>query len=107
MARVVVYGASDDLVEVDGDLSEEFTSFEPKPDLLEFSDGTWAEVKLDTEGQWRIKLVEDSGLIEAVHTPSREEDGVGPRYDEDGCNDYSDKLVLTGPIEWVKHHRGK
>lgn len=107
MARVIVYGASDDLIEVEGDLYEEFGSYDAEGDVLKFSDGTRIGVTYDQEGQWRLKLLEVSLLTDATHIPSREEDEGHAGRDEDGCPDYSDKVILEGPLEWVKHRRGK
>jgi hypothetical protein len=62
---VTVYGASDDLIEIDGDISEEFsyTGVNTRPeddkgDLLAFSDGTILRIRFDHDrGGWRITPV--------------------------------------------------
>lgn len=55
---ITVYGASDDLIEVEGDISEEFTyqSTGSEGDYLAFSDGTILRIVATDEcdGMWRI-----------------------------------------------------
>jgi hypothetical protein len=55
---ISIYGASDDLVEVEGDVSEEFNHYdsEEEPCYLAFSDGTLLKVQY-LEGVWRIFLM--------------------------------------------------
>ena len=57
MSKITVYGASDDLIEIEGDISEEFNypyNADDKGVLLAFSDGTLARIKYDSGGMWRI-----------------------------------------------------
>jgi hypothetical protein len=92
MAKVTVYGASDDLIEVEGDIREEFN---PRSDDVEegnaylaFSDGTVLKVKYD--GCWRITPVA-RGSAEYQKTEATDED-----------KDYSDKVTLEGEeLRWV------
>lgn len=75
---ITVYGASDDLIEVDGDISEEFPYLEHDTtpgggDLLAFSDGTILRVAFGTDG-WRIAPVcrGSSPLTIEQHTDGEE-----------------------------------
>lgn len=52
----VVTGASDDLIEIDGDLCEEFDSFDCKDGAMAFSDGTVLGVKYDDDKIWRFTI---------------------------------------------------
>ncbi len=54
MATLEIYGASDDLVEVDGDIVEEFNPSGDDPSYLGFSDGTILKIAYDNDGIWRI-----------------------------------------------------
>lgn len=85
-----IYGASDDLIEIEGDLTEEFSppGNEEDPSYLAFSDGTVLSIAY-TGGFWRINRVAVGG---ATYTKT---EGM----DED--DDYSDVAVLDGPITWV------
>ena len=55
---ITIYGDSDDLIEVDGDIREEFSySGSEEGDLLGFSDGTLLRIRHDDQGTWRITPV--------------------------------------------------
>ena len=90
---VTVYGASDDLIEVEGDINEEFN---PRSDddgalsYLAFSDGTVLSVEYGKGGIWRVnRVVTGSATYWKV-------DGT----DTDG--DYTDGVTLGGdPLKWV------
>lgn len=96
MAVVTVYGASDDLIEVEGDLREEFGCYGEDEGLwLGFSDGTLARITYGGEGMWRIH-VHRNGSAKATKVEATDPDG-----------DYSDKLTLDGDVRWVvcgKYH---
>lgn len=90
MPTIVITGASDDLIEVDGDIREEFGHASTRPALIAVSDGTLLRVLYDGEGIWRI-------------TPLR----TGPRsslnhvFGQDD-EDHTDRLTLTGDdLTWV------
>lgn len=53
---IKVYGASDDLIEIDGDIREEFNTDEG---ILLFSDGTMLEVRFNAFSQWRIDVLQE------------------------------------------------
>ncbi len=55
---ITITGASDDLIEIDGDLFEEFPyRNEDNGDLLAFSDGTVLRIAYTHGGVWRITPV--------------------------------------------------
>lgn len=85
-----VYGSSDDLIEVDGDVREEFVLFdEDAGDILAFSNGVVLRVQYDVDGFWRIRSL-------AGHKLVRRREPV-----EDG--DYSDVALIEGSVSWVVH----
>ena len=94
MAKVKIYGCSDDLIEVEGDIREEFSKFETsleRPVLLGFSDGTVLKVYYGEDGIWHINK-EISGTCTVTHEPARDPNG----------RDYSDEVTLEGQdIDWV------
>jgi len=53
---VKVYGASDDLIEIEGDIREEFNVYDDER-YLAFSDGTVVKVWYDEDGIWRVHVV--------------------------------------------------
>lgn len=83
-----VFGSSDDLIELSGDLREEFSCLEPEGALLAFSNGLVLRVVYSGTGVWRITPVTGSGyrLTQA------------PENDPDN---YSDRALLDDNISWV------
>lgn len=99
--RTVIYGASDDLIEVAGDLSEEFTANYDKPTAVRLSNGVTLTFEYTDDGVWRIEQA--AGPIAAVEIfGERGEDTPGPRDDEDGCPNYSMKAVVDEPLSWIR-----
>lgn len=82
---IKISGYSDDIVEVDGDLAEEF-AYSCDPALIACSDGTLLRIEFDTDGVWRLTQVA-AGSASYQHTP--------------GAGDGSDVVVLDGDIRWV------
>lgn len=91
---ITVYGAGDDLIEVDGDLSGEFTLRNGAPevgDLLAFSDGTILRIGYTPHGIWRITPI-FRGAAELTIEQATEGDETN----------YSDRATLSGAV-WVVH----
>lgn len=99
---VIIYGASDDLIEVEGDIREEFYALEEPTNYIGLSNGSVVSITYDDDGFWRIRpiAVVDSVIIR----PARGDDEPA---DADGCPGYSDKAEITGDIRWVLHAGGK
>jgi hypothetical protein len=95
---ITVYGASDDMIEVEGDIREEWDYFGEDPDwagdIVAFSDGTVLRVQFTDEGFWRITPhLKGSAFLR-----------IDQATDED--EDYSDKARLEGDdVRWVVHGR--
>ena len=88
---VTVYGASDDLIEIEGDIREEF-SWIPDGDetrLLAFSDGTLLRVAYDSDGIWRLNKVAGGAAQFS-------------KVEGDAQKDTPDSVTLSGvEIKWV------
>lgn len=80
----VVTGASDDLIEIDGELREEFDSFSCQNGIMAFSDGTLLRVNYDDDGIWRFKPIFKGSLFEKIKDGSVEEDTNDEVYFKDG-----------------------
>jgi hypothetical protein len=87
VAETVIYGASDDLIEIEGQLSEELNPRSDEPSLLAFSDGTLLEVEYDRDGIWRIKVLA-KGTCDFVHVAGSVED------------DTPDRMTMKGDLRW-------
>ncbi len=88
---ITIYGASDDLIEVEGDIDEEFNALgDEAPQLLAFSDGNVLRIVYSGTGVWRISpVVYGSGEVTIVQAPE----------DDDG--NYSDRATIDGQLQWV------
>lgn len=94
---VTVYGASDDLIEVEGALREEFSyqsDDDGDGDLLAFSNGVVLRVRYSDSGVWRITPVVGESRVTI---------DLAPEDDEDN---YSDRARLTESVSWVVHGIG-
>lgn len=94
MTAVTIYGSSDDLIEVDGGIREEFTYSDfagtnGHGDYLAFSDGTVLNIMFSGSGVWRITPV-----VRGTGTLNIEQASEG-----DDSN-YSDKATLSD-ADWV------
>lgn len=89
VSGVWVYGASDDLIEVEGDIREEFALSGGDNDrrLLAFSNGVVLSITYGPGGIWRITPV--VGEIEVKQAPERDDDS------------YTDRAFVRGEITWV------
>lgn len=87
MAKVTICGASDDLIEIDGDLTDEFNPSNDDPSYLAFSDGTVLRVQYD--GFWRVVRLRTGTA------------GFEKHEGTDMDTDYTDKVTLTGDLLWV------
>lgn len=86
---IKVYGANDDLIEVEGDIREEFYADDAEATILGFSDGTLLSVEFDRDGIWRIRRLA-LGSAGYRHTEAVDA-GIG----------HSDTVELDGAIAWV------
>lgn len=99
---VVVYGASDDLVEVEGPIREEFNAYDT-PVVVEFSNGV--RLQVDYHGRWEITTVDvpDGVSVQIAKSTADDDPDDHPR---DAPPAYSDVATFPGPIEWVRCHKG-
>jgi hypothetical protein len=88
--RITITGSSYDLIEIEGDIREEFNVYlrDDERCVLAFSDGTLLDVDYDNDGIWRFNR-----KVAGSATFSKEEGDVI----EDTC----DKVALEGDIKWV------
>ena len=90
--KVKVYGASDDLIELDGDLREELNPHRHADDdfaYLAFGDGTVLSVTYAKDGCWRVKRV----CVGAAHYEKKEAEGAD-------TDSYSDIVTLDGDLKY-------
>ena len=92
MQTVTITGTSDDLIEIDGDIREEFNHIafngDDKGKLLACGDGTVLRIQYDNDGIWRITRLY-GGTAEFEKKEGSVED------------DTFDVVTLRGEIRWV------
>lgn len=91
---VTITGASDDLIEIDGDISEEFNVYDTHnvDRLLAFSDGTVLRIRCTDEEVWRI--------TPEHRAPTSGDLTITQAVPGDETN-YTDRATIDGPITWV------
>jgi hypothetical protein len=85
--KVVVYGSSDDLIEVEGAIREEFDVSE-EAGLVSFSDGM--RLAFEYDGDWHF-AVEHEGTRTTVRIEGPDDGG------------YSDRVTVEGEIGWIEY----
>lgn len=97
-----IYGASDDLIEIDGDWQDELPfAGDEEHGVVALSDGTLLRVTYD--GCWRFALLV-AGSVPFTKVDAEAEDKSGSR--PTGEPWYSDVLTFNGEIKWVVHSEG-
>ena len=103
--KTKIYGASDDLVEIEGEISDEYCQMDFKG-TVEASDGTKA--KLIYDGEWKFQMLfAGSKFLKLVKSVGDDIDIDHTDEDAKGCSTYSDVLVLDSGIEWIRIGRKK
>lgn len=87
-----MYGASDDLIELEGDIRDEIGAFDVVRKFY-LSDGTCGTIEYTEEGVWRISVLETGTAKVNIIKPTQSE------IDED--TNYTDKATFIGNIEWI------
>lgn len=80
----IVTGASDDLIEINGELQEEFNAYDCTSGTMAFSDGTMLNVSYDLNGIWRFKPIYKGELFEKIIDGSVSDDTNDEVYFKDG-----------------------
>jgi hypothetical protein len=97
MTTITIYGASDDLIYVDGDVPgcNEYGAWR-NPKYVELSNGAMFKAEYDANGEWRISQVRTGGAAADGTVVTRAAVGtLGNKVE------YSEQVTVTGPIEWV------
>jgi len=69
-----VTGASDDLIEIEGELEEEFNAYNCDKGTIAFSDGTLLNVIYDNDGLWRFAPKFKGSLYDKIEQGSISDD---------------------------------
>lgn len=97
--KTKIYGASDDLIEIEGAVNDEIGCYFKARKTILCSDNTKATIAYD--GEWKINvLVEGEKYLGKINSVGDDAKHIFP--DAEGLTSYSDVLVLGEGIEWVK-----
>ena len=93
---VVIYGASDDLIEALGEVYDEWDGLHSLGEQVPItvSDGTEVVAHFDHDGIWRFLIVKAGG-----GNPVRDPHAFDVET-EDGR--YTDVITIGGPVKWVR-----
>lgn len=94
---IKIYGASDDLIEIDGDICEEFYALPNQTNEIICSDGTVIALDYGDEGSWTVSVMRCAKADITIRQGTAQE-----------C-DYSQVATLDDaehPIEFVAHVLG-
>ena len=94
-----IYGYSDDLVEIEGAITDEHDCYDHKrPIKITVSDGTDATIFYD--GEWKINVK----FAGAKYIKKVDRVGDDGKHIDDAadCSSYSDVLFFDDGIEWIK-----
>ncbi len=90
VVQVEIYGASDDLIVIEGPIGDEFSpTSDEGPSFVAFSDGTLLSIEYGDSGIWRISPMV-MGSASYAHDPGTSPDGH-----------YTDRVTLVGILDWV------
>lgn len=91
MNTITISGHSDDCIEVDGDVSEEFYAGPDDTAWIRLNCGTIIQVTYDDNGRWRTTII--------LPTPGFTIDSYyRAPVDDPEDRDYTDKLTISGDL---------
>lgn len=95
-----IYGASDDLLEIEGALINDEVNTPDRPYEVYCSDDTKAIFTYDDSGEWKCEVIKKGNLfIEVVESVGDDGTHTG---NAEGCTSYSDVLVVREPLYWIR-----
>lgn len=97
MALVTISGASDDVIDISGDVEDEgeFYHDDGEQGRLSFSDGTTLQIIFTREGVWRIaEGATGTATLRVIRAAAGNPDGDGPAR--------TDVAHLNGDIDWIE-----
>lgn len=94
---VKVYGASDDLVEIEGHVTDELDGGD-EPTYVRFTNGTYIAIRHGDEGIWRARVIDQGrGKVRKLYGIPEGDAEDGPTHQAHGDSDapvYSDVLII-------------
>lgn len=96
-----IYGASDDLIEIDGQISDEVDAYSASKEPVKFKTSLGTKGTILYNGEWKITITEEgSDFMRVVESVGDDDDHT--EDDTKNIPSYSDVLILSGDLEWIK-----
>lgn len=96
-----IYGASDDLIEIDGQISDEVDAYSASDEPIKFKTSQGTKGTFFYDGEWKVSLtVEGPDFVKVIESVGDDND-----HTEENTKDvppYSDVVILEGDLDWVK-----
>jgi hypothetical protein len=96
-----IYGASDDLIEIDGQISDEVEAYSSEKKPIKFKTSLGTKGTILYNGEWKITIIQEgSDFVKIIESVGDDND-----HTEENTNNvpsHSDVLILDGDLEWVK-----
>jgi hypothetical protein len=96
-----IYGASDDLIEIDGQISGEVEAYSSERKPIKFKTSLGTKGTITYNGEWKIN-VEEGGSDFVIKIESVGDDNTHTEENTNNVPSYSDVLILDGDLEWAK-----
>lgn len=96
-----IYGASDDLIEIDGQINDEVDAYSASDEPVKFKTSLGTKGTISYDGEWKITIKEEGDDFVRV-VESVGDDNTHTEDDTKNIPSYSDVLILSGDLEWVK-----
>jgi len=96
-----IYGASDDLIEIDGQIIDEVDAYSSSDEPVKFKTSLGTKGTITYDGEWKIN-VEEGGSDFVIKIESVGDDNTHTEENTKDVPSYSDVLILEGDLEWVK-----
>ena len=98
--HTIIYGSSDDLVEIEGQGEGEYGNYTLAKRGIPFECSDETKGTLFYDGDWKITIENEGSLFQELR-PNVGDDGkhIGLAFK---CTSYSDVLILKDGILWVK-----
>jgi hypothetical protein len=101
ISSFTLYGASDDLIELEGDLYEEVTAYNAGACQVVVDDVVVATIEYGLDGMWTIAPEAETGALSVEVTHAAVDDDLR-EHPGTTFTRYSDVIVITGPMLRVK-----
>lgn len=96
-----IYGASDDLIEIDGQISDEVDAYSASDEPIKFKTSKGTKGNIIYDGEWKITITEEgSDFVKVIESVGDDNDHT--EENTKNVPPYSDVLILDGELEWVK-----